>query len=232
MINHSDKERFIRDIIDSIGLTVRRYQTEDDEEKQWLIQNSTTDELKVVMQEMSVMMLSVLEAIGNLEPVNGITVSKEVGISKGSVSKVTRKLIDKKVIQIDYLPNNKKEVLFRTTELGRAVYQLHHALHERINSGVHRFLHRYSADELQFLGGILRESLHTSWLIPESDMEVHQPVEQDVPVHDDTNRTTPSPPSDKEDMQQIVAILNQLGSRDLKKAKAILTDVFVAEYEE
>lgn len=234
MINHSDKTHIILDIVDSISQIVRRYQAEDDEEKQWLIQHSPSGEIKGIMEEMSVMMLSVLDAIGNLEPVNGITVSKQVGISKGSVSKVTRKLIDKQLILIEYLPNNKKEVLFRTTELGKEIHRLHHELHQQINAGVNRFLHQYTADELQFLASIMRDSIHTSWLQPESDQGDSLSEERVVSTTEDTivDVKATAPSADNEDAQQILALLSKLDSRDLKKARTILTDVFVTEYNE
>ncbi|WP_286154941.1 hypothetical protein [Bacillus sp. FJAT-27264] len=38
-------------------------------------------------------MLHVLDAIGQLEAVNGITISKQFGFPKGSVSKITRKCV-------------------------------------------------------------------------------------------------------------------------------------------
>jgi len=62
-------------------------------------------------------MLHVLDAIGRLEPVNGIIISKQFGIPKGSVSKVTRKLAAKNLIITESIPNNKKEILFRMTAL-------------------------------------------------------------------------------------------------------------------
>ncbi|YAR63546.1 MarR family transcriptional regulator [Bacillus cytotoxicus] len=57
-------------------------------------------------------MLHVLDAIGKHEPVNGITIASETGIPKGSVSKMTRRLMNKNLIVTETIPNNKKRKFY------------------------------------------------------------------------------------------------------------------------
>ncbi len=79
---------------------------------------------------MTLVMLHVLDAIGRLEPVNSITISKDTNIPKGTVTKIIPKLISKKFITKESLPNNKKEYLFRITPLGKELFNLHEVMHK------------------------------------------------------------------------------------------------------
>ncbi|QJD82948.1 MarR family transcriptional regulator [Cohnella herbarum] len=222
MIDYSkekpNKDRLIKHFLESMNEIHLRFQSEEDEEKQWLIQNSPNAVVAELMKEMTVLMLHVLDAIGKHEPINGITISKKFGISKGTVSKITRKLVEKQIISIEYLPDNKKEILFRTTLLGKEIYRLHQALHHLIDSGANRFLQKYNESELQFLVNALGEILRTSWINSETTRE-----ETDLALRSLT---------DNEEMNDIMAMLNKLDSRNLKKAKAILNNVFFSDYED
>lgn len=99
-------------MIEMIPQLQKRFQSEDDEEKEWLIQNCSNPLIIDFLQDSTVMMLHVIDAIGQLEPVNGTTISKQFGIPKGSVSKITRKLVQQQIIRTEYLPVNKKKCCF------------------------------------------------------------------------------------------------------------------------
>lgn len=224
-----NKDRLIKALMVSVNDLLHKFQREDDEEKQWLIQNSPTPVIAELMKDMTVNMLHVLSAIGKLEPVNGITISKQFGFSKGTVSKITRRLADKQIISFEYIPDNKKEVLFRTTPLGKEINRLHQALHEQIDIGVNHFLQRYNDDELQFLVNAIQETLHTSWINTVTNEKSIALSKRDfyTKVEIDTYKTAGS-----EEMNEVIEMLKKLDSRDLKKAKAILSDVFFSVYED
>lgn len=230
-----NKDRLITEVLESAIDMQHKLQSEDDEEKQWLIQNSKNLVVTKLMNEMTVLMLHVLEAIGRLEPVNGITISKQFGISRGSVSKITRKLVEKEIILVEYLPDNKKEILFRTTPLGKEIRLLHQDLHHQIDSGINRFLQQYTEDELGTILNVLRDALHTSWINPTTNEEkiAHSP--RVAQIHEkeelDTGKASRSYPV-AEEMNEIMAMLNKLDSRKLKKAKVILNEIFFSDYDE
>ncbi|RAW11795.1 MarR family transcriptional regulator [Paenibacillus taichungensis] len=236
MINPSDnqnKDHLIQEVLEAVKDIQIRFQTEEDEEKQWLIQNSPNPAVEELIQEMTVTMLHVLDAIGTLEPVNGITISKQFGFSKGTVSKITRRLVSQKIIVTESLPDNKKEVLFRTTSLGKEIYRLHQGLHHQIDLGVHHFLQRYNEDELQFLVNTLQKTLHTSWIHSETEEETYESARRDAPTNKDSKAYKANSSSSlTEEMDEIMSMLNKLDSRNLKKAKTILNDVFFADYED
>ncbi|MEK4478544.1 winged helix DNA-binding protein [Paenibacillus sp. FSL R5-0876] len=218
--NLPNKDILIKKLIEMIPQLQKQFQSEDDEEKAWLIQNCSNPLIIDFLQDSTVMMLHVIDAIGQLEPVNGTTISKQFGIPKGSVSKITRKLVQQEIIRTEFLPDNKKEVLFLTTPLGKEIFDLHLALHKQMNKGINRFLQRYNPDELLFIIQAFEDTLEASWVHSESVAEKEllttgaslEPVEND-------------------EMSQIVDMLNQLDMRNLKKAKAVLQAVFFTPFE-
>jgi len=136
--------------------------------KQWIIQHFEDPRIADLLEDSTVMMLRVLDAIGRLEPVNGITISKQFRIPKGSVSKATRRLIAKKLIKAESLPNNKKEILYRTSPLGMELFQAHRAFDEQMEKSFIQFLERYKEDELRFLVRVLRDATEITFLDAES----------------------------------------------------------------
>ncbi|MDY0395695.1 MarR family transcriptional regulator [Virgibacillus halophilus] len=107
--SYNDKEAIILELLTLSGKLIQKWNVEgDDEEIQWMLHHCTNPALKEVLKEITVSMLHVLEAIGQLEPVNGITISQKMNIPKGTVSKATRRLADKQLINSSTRPNNKK----------------------------------------------------------------------------------------------------------------------------
>lgn len=218
--NLPNKDILIKKLIEMIPQLQKQFQSEDDEEKEWLIQNCSNPLIIDFLQDSTVMMLHVIDAIGQLELMNGTTISKQFGIPKGSVSKITRKLVQQEIIRTEFLPDNKKEVLFLTTPLGKEIFDLHLALHKQMNKGITRFLQRYNTDELLFIIQAFEDTLQASWVHSESVAEKEllttgaslEPVEND-------------------EMSQIVDMLNLLDTRNLKKAKAVLQAMFFTPFD-
>ncbi len=131
---------------------------------QWMAEHSQNPRIVDIMRDLSMTTWRVIDAIGRLEPVNGITISTQFRIPKGTVSKVTRRLIAQNVVITEFLPNNKKEILFRLTPLGRELFEVHRAFDAQMERGIVRFLQRYSADELRLLLRILQDATGASFL--------------------------------------------------------------------
>lgn len=173
MTNFSDKanDSFLGDDKESLIIQIKklfsdvstRKTLEVDEEKQWLLQNCTNSEISGIVQELTVIALHVLDAIGRLQPVNSITIAKETGIPKGTVSKTIKKLAAKDLIMKMPVPNNKKEMNFYVTPLGKEIFDLHHVLHRQFESAVVMFLKKYDVHELQFLQRFLKDLMEITW---------------------------------------------------------------------
>lgn len=229
--NNHNKEHLIEEVLEAVKDIQIKFQSEDDEEKEWLLKHSPNPEVQELIEEMTVTMLHVLDAIGTLEPVNGITISKQFGFSKGTVSKITKRLVQKNIILPEYLPDNKKEVLFRMTERGQDIYRLHQAMHQQIDLGANRFLQRYTEDELQFLVHALRDTVKASWFHSEKDgPSLVSSEERPYPDEASNDNENTEAGAINEEMNEIMGMLHTLSSRDLKKAKAVLENVFFTKY--
>jgi len=228
--NNPNKDVLIKTLLDTTSKLQRKFQAEDDEEKQWMIGKCKNPVIIELLKEMTVMMLHVLDAIGRLEPVNGITISKQFDIPKGSVSKITRKLVEKQIIRTEFLPGNKKEILFRTTSLGKEIFHLHEALHRQIDIGARQFLHRYDTNQLCFLIQCLEDTLNASWVSLEDQKEPI--VKSEGGSTNDSNSSIRELRSsmDSKEMDEIINMLKKLDTRSLKKAKVILKDVFFTSF--
>ena len=162
--NHADTGTVIAKILVLLSKVAEKLGPENNETKKWMAHNSRTPKVAEILQDSTLLMLRVLNAIGQLEPANGITISKQFRIPKGSVSKTTRRLIAKKLIKKESLPNNKKEVLFRLTPLGRELFDVHRAFDQQMEQGFVRFLQKYDADQLDFIARMLQDSIDASFL--------------------------------------------------------------------
>ena len=162
--DHANTGNAITEIMALLSKVTEKFEPENTETKQWMIRNSHNPKVAEILLDSTITLLRVLDAIGQLEPVNGITISKQFRIPKGSVSKTTRRLIAKKLIKKESLPNNKKEVLFRLTPLGKELFEVHRAFDQQMERGFVRFLQKYDEDQLRFIVRVLQDSTETSFL--------------------------------------------------------------------
>jgi DNA-binding MarR family transcriptional regulator len=161
-------EPAIAEIMSLLSRVSEKFEPENLGMKNWIVQNFNDPRLAELLQDSTFMMLRVLDAIGRLEPVNGTTISKQFRIPKGSVSKATRRLIAKKLLRTESLPNNKKEILYRTTPLGKELFQAHRAFDEQMEKGFVKFLQNYDEKELRFIVRVLHDVTEISFLNLES----------------------------------------------------------------
>jgi DNA-binding MarR family transcriptional regulator len=171
--NHNEITELSVGILALLGQITKRFESEGNEEWQWLAQHSHNPLIVEFLHDSTATTLRVLDAIGRSEPVNGITISEQFRIPKGTVSKITRRLIARNLISQESLPKNKKEILFRLTPLGRELFQVHRAFDEQMERGFMHFLQRYSADELQLLVRVLQDATEASFL----SLGLHAPVQ-------------------------------------------------------
>lgn len=164
--SHTDKAPLTAEILRLMAQLSEKFEPGDNEMKHWMIEHFRNPAIVELLQDTTMMMLRVIDAIGQFEPVNGITISKQYRIPKGSVSKITRRLIAKKLVTQESLPNNKKEILFRLTPLGRQLFHAHRAFDQQMERGFIQFLQRYNSDELRFVVRVLEDIAQTSFLNP------------------------------------------------------------------
>jgi DNA-binding MarR family transcriptional regulator len=160
----ADPGSLIPEILGLLSVLSDKFEPGAGEMKQWMARNIANPAVAELLHDTTILGLRTLDAIGRLEPVNGITISKQFGIPKGSVSKITRRLIARNLVTKTALPNNKKEVLFQLTPLGKELFVAHRAFDRQMEQGFVQFLGRYNADELGLVARMLRDLSVTSWL--------------------------------------------------------------------
>lgn len=158
-----EKVPLIQAIIGSFATWQEQNDAEEDDEKKWLLQNSTPH-LRELLPELSVLMLHVLDRIGQSKQVNGITIAKQMRISKGTVSKITQKLVAYNLIRKESLPYNKKEILFSLTTLGQELFDLHNEMHRQMESNLVLYLQQYDIEKLQIVAGFVHDLAKQSFL--------------------------------------------------------------------
>jgi Transcriptional regulators len=71
-----------------------------------------------------------IETIGRNVDSNVTKLAESFYMTRGAISKMTKKLIQKGVIESYQNPDNKKEIYFRLTSQGQAIYKVHEDLHK------------------------------------------------------------------------------------------------------
>jgi DNA-binding MarR family transcriptional regulator len=92
-----------------------------------------------------------LETIKANEAANVGELARHLGMTSGAISKVTKKLLDKGLIEAYRKPGNRKEVFSRLTPLGEQVCEGHQKHHENMVSAVHEFMTRLSRKETRII---------------------------------------------------------------------------------
>ena len=71
-----------------------------------------------------------IECIGKNEDSNVTKLAESFYMTRGAITKMTKKLIQKGVIESYQKSDNKKEVYFRLTSQGQEIYKVHEELHK------------------------------------------------------------------------------------------------------
>jgi DNA-binding MarR family transcriptional regulator len=71
-----------------------------------------------------------IEYIGRNVDSNVAKLAESFYMTTGAISKINKKLIEKGIIESYQKPDNKKEIYFRLTEQGKAIYKIHEELHK------------------------------------------------------------------------------------------------------
>lgn len=99
-----------------------------------------------------------IDKIGSIECANVTKVAAQMGMTRGAISKISKKLLNKNLIESYQKPENNKEIYFCLTEQGEKVYIEHKKCHNRAQEDKLAILSKYSEEEqliiLQFLSDI------------------------------------------------------------------------------
>ncbi len=114
--------------------------------------------------------------IGTLDHANVTKIAGAMGMTRGAISKISRKLVSKGLLGTYQEPHNNKEIYFRLTETGQRLYDVHKQCHTRARKEKLAVLQGYDRDAqaviLRFLddmNGLIDRRLAASEACPGED---------------------------------------------------------------
>lgn len=90
-----------------------------------------------------------IDVIGKLDNPNVTKISKKLNMTRGAISKITKKQIAKGLISSYTLENNKKEVYFKLTDKGYEIFHEHDKRHKKWEKRQEVFLEKQSDETLE-----------------------------------------------------------------------------------
>lgn len=101
----------------------------------------------------------VIDCIGKNQLPNATFIAEQLDMTKGAISKITAKLLEKGMIKGDRLENNKKEVYYTLTAQGRKVFEIHEKLHDIENEKLIAMLSNYDQEQFKTIQRFLDDLL-------------------------------------------------------------------------
>ena len=111
----------------------------------------------VCLEEYSYSETHCIDYIGKAELPNVTKIAETMQMTRGAISKMTKKLLAKGLIDKYTLESNKKEIYFRLTESGMELYREHEKRHKLWEQRDSKFLEQYSPDEIETITKFMRE---------------------------------------------------------------------------
>ncbi|MBU2699417.1 DNA-binding MarR family transcriptional regulator [Sporomusaceae bacterium BoRhaA] len=101
--------------------------------------------------------IHMIDVIGRNPGIHVTEIANKLGITKGAVPKMIRKLLQKELIYRYQAKDNKKMVLFELTPKGNTAFQEHAEFHEKLDQGIINRFNSLQASELLIFNDIMGE---------------------------------------------------------------------------
>ena len=89
-----------------------------------------------------------IKAIKELEEPNVTEISRQLNMTRGAISKITKKLLKQGLIESYQAPDNRQKVFFRLTEAAMPLYEEHEKRHMMWENRDMEFLNRFPEDDV------------------------------------------------------------------------------------
>ncbi|MBU2701360.1 DNA-binding MarR family transcriptional regulator [Sporomusaceae bacterium BoRhaA] len=113
---------------------------------------------EIVFDGLNLAEVHCIDWIGMIDHANVTKVANEMGMTRGGISKISQKLLNKGLIESYQRPENNKEIYYRLTNDGQHVYNEHKKCHSKAKQEKLSILSAYSDKEqvtiLRFLNDI------------------------------------------------------------------------------
>ena len=113
-------------------------------------------ENKGLIDNYSISEIHCIDLIGKVQYPNVTILSKSLNMTKGAISKITKKLIDNGLINKYQKSNNKKEVYFQLTNKGQEIYNKHEVLHNESKEKYKTIINKFNDKDKDVLINFLK----------------------------------------------------------------------------
>ena len=151
-----NKEAEVQTLIHKMETMIYNFNIVEDYEKkvlQTILNEQGYEELRDV--SISLAECHVIDCIERNERINTTAIAKKLNMTKGGISKITAKLLNKNMIESHRPENNQKETYYSLKPLGKKIFQVHEMLHEKAAERFITTFSRYNKEELTLLGRFL-----------------------------------------------------------------------------
>lgn len=97
-----------------------------------------------------------LDYIGKNAGSNVTRLADAFYMTRGAISKMTKKLMEKELVQSYQKPENKKEIYFRLTEQGKEVFNIHQNLHREFQTRDKAVFDQFTDEQLEIMLDFVR----------------------------------------------------------------------------
>lgn len=89
----------------------------------------------------------VISTIASIKEANGINIAEKLKMTRGGISKIATRLIEKKLITTYKDETNQKKVFYRLTPFGEKVNMIHDQLHKENHDALCTIANNYTSQE-------------------------------------------------------------------------------------
>lgn len=89
----------------------------------------------------------VISCIANIKEPNGIMIAEKLNMTRGGISKIANRLIEKNLITTYKDDNNQKKIFYKLTGLGEKINIIHNQLHKENHNFLLKIADNYSSQE-------------------------------------------------------------------------------------
>ena len=96
-----------------------------------------------------------IDSIGKIKDPNVTKISQSMNMTRGAISKISKKLLSANLIEKYKKPDNDKEIYFKLTELGEKLYKHHEIKHKKWEERNEIFFNNISKEDQETVANFL-----------------------------------------------------------------------------
>ncbi|AEI42943.1 MarR family transcriptional regulator [Paenibacillus mucilaginosus] len=101
--------------------------------------------------------IHLVACIGDYSPINVTTIAEKTQLTKGSITRISKRLLELDLIKRQQINENKKEVYYSLTAAGQKIHSIHHRIHGKIEQRFLSFLDQYTPEQLAFARKFMKD---------------------------------------------------------------------------